>query len=194
MKHILDRAGVAFYQIARNSGAEVKSMSILSIIEFPDPRLRTRAEPVKHFDPQLKQFVSDLFETMYDANGVGLAATQVNVHQRVLVADMSEDRKQPLALINAEILDQEGSQVYQEGCLSFPGLYADVTRAMKVKVKAQDVNGKVIIVEAEGPLAVCIQHEMDHLEGKVFVDYLSSLKRSLLLKRLDKQRKQAAGA
>jgi peptide deformylase len=194
MKHILDRAGVAFYQIARNFGAEVKSMSILSIIEFPDPRLRTRAEPVKHFDPQLKQFVSDLFETMYDANGVGLAATQVNVHQRVLVADMSEDRKQPLALINAEILDQEGSQVYQEGCLSFPGLYADVTRAMKVKVKAQDVNGKVIIVEAEGPLAVCIQHEMDHLEGKVFVDYLSSLKRSLLLKRLDKQRKQAAGA
>lgn len=194
MKHILDRAGVVFYQIARNFGAEVKFMSVLSIIEFPDPRLRTRAEPVKDFDSQLKQFVSDLFETMYDANGVGLAATQVNVHQRVLVADMSEDRKQPLALINAEILDKEGSQVYQEGCLSFPGLYADVTRAMTVKVKAQDVNGKEIIVEAEGPLAVCIQHEMDHLEGKVFVDYLSSLKRSLLLKRLDKQRKQAASA
>ena len=194
MKHILDRAGVVFYQIARNFGAEVKFMSVLSIIEFPDPRLRTRAEPVKDFDSQLKQFVSDLFETMYDANGVGLAATQVNVHQRVLVADMSEDRKQPLALINAEILDKEGSQVYQEGCLSFPGLYADVTRAMTVKVKAQDVDGKEIIVEAEGPLAVCIQHEMDHLEGKVFVDYLSSLKRSLLLKRLDKQRKQAASA
>ena len=192
MMHILDRTGVAFYQIARNSGAEVKSMSVLSILEFPDPRLRTRAEPVRVFDAELKQFVADLFETMYAANGVGLAATQVNVHRRVLVADMSDDRKQPLALINAQILEKEGSQVYQEGCLSFPGLYADVTRALKVRVKAQDVDGKEVIVEAEGPLAVCIQHEMDHLEGKVFVDYLSSLKRALLLKRLDKQRKQAA--
>jgi len=116
------------------------------------------------------------------------------VHQRVLVADMSDDRKQPLALINAQILEKEGSQVYQEGCLSFPGLYADVTRALKVKVNAQDVAGNEIIVEAEGPLAVCIQHELDHLDGKVFVDYLSSLKRALLLKRLDKQRKQAASA
>ena len=169
-------------------------MSVLTIIEFPDQRLRTRAVPVDVFDARLKQFVADMFETMYEANGVGLAATQVDVHQRVLVADMSEDRKQPLALINAEILEKEGTQVYQEGCLSFPGLYADVTRALKVKVKAQDVDGKNIIVEAEGPLAVCIQHEMDHLEGKVFVDYLSSLKRSLLLKRMDKQRKQAASA
>jgi peptide deformylase len=107
---------------------------------------------------------------------------------------MSDDRKQPLALINAQILEKEGSQVYQEGCLSFPGLYADVTRALKVKVKAQDLDGNEIVVEAEGPLAVCIQHEMDHLDGKVFVDYLSSLKRALLLKRLDKQRKQAASA
>jgi peptide deformylase len=169
-------------------------MSVLPILEFPDPRLRTRAEPVRTFDAQLKQFVADLFETMYAANGVGLAATQVNVHQRVLVADMSDDRKQPLALVNAQILEKSGSQVYQEGCLSFPGLYADVTRALSVKVKAQDVDGNEIIVEAEGPLAVCIQHEMDHLEGKVFVDYLSSLKRTLLLKRLDKQRKQAASA
>jgi peptide deformylase len=169
-------------------------MSILSILEFPDPRLRTRAEPVRVFDARLKQLVTDLFETMYAANGVGLAATQVDVHQRVLVADMSDDRKQPLALINAQILEKDGSQVYQEGCLSFPGLYADVTRALKVKVKAQDVAGNEIIVEAEGPLAVCIQHELDHLDGKVFVDYLSSLKRALLLKRLDKQRKQAASA
>ena len=169
-------------------------MSVLPILEFPDPRLRTRAEPVHVFDANLRQFVADLFETMYAANGVGLAATQVNVHQRVLVADMSDDRKQPLALINARILEKEGAQVYQEGCLSFPGLYADVTRALKVKVQAQDVDGHEIIVEAEGPLAVCIQHEMDHLEGKVFVDYLSSLKRALLLKRLDKQRKQAATA
>jgi peptide deformylase len=194
MRNILDRVGVVFYQAARIFGAEVKFMSVLSILEFPDPRLRTRAEPVDVFDAQLRQFVTDMFETMYDANGVGLAATQVNVHRRVLVADMSDDRKQPLALINAQILEKEGSQVYQEGCLSFPGLYADVTRALKVKVKAQDVDGNEIIVEAEGPLAVCIQHEMDHLDGKVFVDYLSSLKRALLLKRLDKQRKQAAGA
>ena len=169
-------------------------MSILSILEFPDPRLRHRAAPVSVFDPQLKQLVVDLFETMYGANGVGLAATQVNVHQRVLVADMSEGRNQPLALINAQILEKDGSQVYQEGCLSFPGLYADITRALRVKVKAQDVDGKEIVIEAEGPLAVCIQHEMDHLEGKVFVDYLSPLRRSLLLKRLDKQRKQAASA
>jgi len=169
-------------------------MSLLTIIEFPDPRLRTRAEPVTVFDAELKQFVADLFETMYDSNGVGLAATQVNVHKRVLVTDMSDDRNEPLALINAQILEKEGSQVYQEGCLSFPGLYADVTRALKIKVRAQNTDGEEIIVEAEGPLAVCVQHEMDHLEGKVFVDYLSSLKRNLLLKRLEKARKQAATA
>ncbi len=169
-------------------------MAVLPLSEFPDPRLRTRAAPVRVFDAALRQLVEDMYETMYAANGVGLSGTQVNVHQRVLVADMSDDRKQPLALINAEILEKQGSQVYQEGCLSFPGLYADVTRALKIRVKAQDVAGKEIVVEAEGPLAVCIQHEMDHLDGKVFVDYLSSLKRSLLLKRLDKQRKQAVGA
>jgi peptide deformylase len=194
MRNILDRAGVVFYQAARIFGAEVKPMSLLTIIEFPDPRLRTRAEPVTVFDAELKQFVADLFETMYDANGVGLAATQVNVHKRVLVTDMSDDRNEPLALINPQILEKAGSQVYQEGCLSFPGLYADVTRARTVKVKAQNVRGEEIIVEVEGPLAVCIQHEMDHLEGKVFVDYLSSLKRNLLLKRLEKARKQAATA
>jgi peptide deformylase len=169
-------------------------MSVLSILEFPDPRLRTRAEPVTVFDAKLKQFVADMFETMYAANGVGLAATQVNVHQRVLVTDMSEGRTEPLALINAQILEKEGSQVYQEGCLSFPGLYADVTRALKVKVKAYDADGNEITVDAEGPLAVCIQHEIDHLDGKVFVDYLSPLKRGMLLKRLDKARKQAASA
>lgn len=186
---------VEFYQFARTFGAEVKFfMSILTIIEFPDPGLRTRAETVTVFDAPLKQFVADMFETMYAANGVGLAATQVSVLQRVLVADMSDEGNQPLALINAQIIEKEGAQVYQEGCLSFPGLYADVTRALRVKVKAHDVDGKEIVVEAEGPLAVCIQHEMDHLEGKVFVDYLSPLKRSLLLKRLEKQRRQAATA
>ncbi|PWK92403.1 peptide deformylase [Fulvimonas soli] len=169
-------------------------MSVLSILEFPDPRLRTRAAPVTAFDGGLKQLVADLFETMYAANGVGLAATQVNVHQHVLVIDMSEERNRPLVLINAEILEKDGAQVYQEGCLSFPGIYADVTRALKVKVRAQDVDGKEFTYEAEGPLAVAIQHEMDHLAGKVFVDYLSPLKRSLLLKRMEKQRKQAASA
>jgi peptide deformylase len=169
-------------------------MSILSILEFPDPRLRSRAAVVSIFDAPLKQLVTDMFQTMYAANGVGLAATQVNVHQRILVADMSDNHKQPLALINPQILEKDGSQVYQEGCLSFPGLYADVTRALKVKVRAQDIGGNEIVLEAEGPLAVCIQHEIDHLDGKVFVDYLSPLKRTLLLKRLDKQRKQAASA
>ncbi|WP_329742051.1 peptide deformylase [Dyella sp. A6] len=167
-------------------------MSVLTILEFPDPRLRTKAAPVTAFDDALKQFVADMFETMYAANGVGLAATQVNVHQQVLVIDMSEERDQPLVLINAEIVEKEGAQVYQEGCLSFPGLYADVTRALKVKVKAQDVDGQPFTYEAEGPLAVAVQHEMDHLAGKVFVDYLSSLKRSMLLKRLEKQRKASA--
>lgn len=169
-------------------------MSILTILEFPDPRLRTKAAPVTAFDATLKQLIDDMFETMYAANGVGLAATQVNVHQRVLVADMSEDRNQPLALINPEILEKEGTQVYQEGCLSFPGIFADVTRALKVKVRSQDIEGKTFELEVEGPLAVCIQHEMDHLAGKVFVDYLSPLKRSILLKRMEKQRKQAATA
>ncbi|UPG94770.1 peptide deformylase [Luteibacter aegosomatissinici] len=167
-------------------------MSTLTILEFPDPRLRTVAAPVTVFDAELKQFVADMYETMYAANGVGLAATQVNVHKRVLVTDMSEGRDEPLTLINAEILEKDGQQVYQEGCLSFPGIYADVTRALKVKVKANDVDGNEIIVEAEGPLAVCIQHEMDHLAGKVFVDYLSTLKRSMLLKRMEKQRKASA--
>ncbi|MFC3652802.1 peptide deformylase [Dyella humi] len=169
-------------------------MSILTILEFPDPRLRTKAAPVTAFDATLKQLIDDMFETMYAANGVGLAATQVNVHQRVLVADMSEERNQPLALINPEILEKEGTQVYQEGCLSFPGIFADVTRALKVKVRSQDIEGKTFELEVEGPLAVCIQHEMDHLAGKVFVDYLSPLKRSILLKRMEKQRKQAATA
>lgn len=169
-------------------------MSVLNIIEFPDPRLRVRAEPVTRFDAELRQFVADMFETMYAANGVGLAATQVAVNRQVLVADMSEERNQPLALVNPEILEKAGSQVYQEGCLSFPGIFADVTRALKIKVKAQDADGKEILMDIEGPLAVCIQHEMDHLAGKVFVDHLSPLKRSMLLKRMEKQRKQAASA
>jgi peptide deformylase len=170
------------------------TVSALTIIEFPDPRLRTVAQPVERFDDELRQFVDDMYETMYSANGVGLAATQVNVHKRVLVADMSEGRDEPLVLINPELLEKEGEQVYQEGCLSFPGAYADVTRALRVKVRAQDVTGKEFILDLEGALAVCIQHEMDHLLGKVFVDYLSPLKRTMLLKRLEKSRRQSASA
>ena len=169
-------------------------MSRLSILEFPDPRLRLHAAVVTVFDARLKQLGADLLETMYAARGVGLAAIQVNVQQRVLVADMSDDRTQPLILVNARVVEKSGSQVYQEGCLSFPGMFADVTRALSIKVAAQDTHGKDITLEVEGPLAVCIQHEIDHLDGKMFVDYLSSLKRSLLLKRLDKQRRQAASA
>lgn len=167
-------------------------MAKLNILEYPDPRLRTKAQPVSVFDAELKQLVADMFETMYAAPGVGLAATQVNVHRQVLVADMSENSDQPLALVNPRLLRKEGVQVYQEGCLSFPGIYADVERALKVEVAAQDADGKDLTLDLEGPLAVCIQHEMDHLAGKVFVDHLSPLKRSLLLKRLEKKRRQSA--
>jgi peptide deformylase len=167
-------------------------MALLPILEFPDPRLRTKAQPVTVFDAPLKQLVADMFETMYAAPGVGLAATQVDVHRQLLVIDMSEERSEPHVLINPRILEQGGEQVYQEGCLSFPGIYADVERALRVKVAAQDAEGKPFELDVEGPLAVCIQHEMDHLVGKVFVDYLSPLKRSLLLKRMDKKRRQSA--
>ena len=169
-------------------------MSVLSILEFPDPRLRLHAAPVQVFDAQLKKLGADMLETMYAANGGGLAAIQVNVQQRVLVADMSEERNQPLVLVNAEVVERHGSQVYQEGCLSFPGIYANVTRALGVTVTALDLDGKALRLELEGPLAVCIQHEIDHLDGKMFVDYLAPLKRAMLLKRLDKQRRQAASA
>ncbi|RYD16272.1 MAG: peptide deformylase [Lysobacteraceae bacterium] len=167
-------------------------MALLPILEFPDPRLRTKAAPVTVFDTELEQLVSNMFETMYEAPGVGLAATQVDVHRQVLVMDMSEERSESHVLINPRILEKSGEQVYQEGCLSFPGIYADVERALRVKVAAQRVDGTPFELDVEGPLAVCIQHEMDHLVGKVFVDYLSPLKRSLLLKRMEKKRRQSA--
>ncbi|MEO8747869.1 MAG: peptide deformylase [Rhodanobacter sp.] len=169
-------------------------MSILSILEFPDSRLRLRAAPVRIFDARLRQLGENMLETMYAANGVGLAGIQVNVQQRILVADMSDERTRPLVLVNAEVVEQHGSQVYQEGCLSFPGMFANVTRALDVTIKAQDTSGKAFQIELDGPLAVCVQHEIDHLDGKMFIDYLSPLKRALLLKRLDKQRRQAASA
>jgi peptide deformylase len=167
-------------------------MARLPIIEFPDPRLRTVARPVKEVDTRIRQLIDDMFETMYAAPGIGLAATQVDVHERLLVLDVSEEKTHPLVFINPEILDSEGSQVYQEGCLSVPGIYADVKRAEKIRVRALDRDGQAFDIEADGLLAVCIQHEMDHLAGKVFVDYLSPLKRELVRKKLAKQRREDA--
>ena len=164
-------------------------MARLPIIEFPDPRLRTVARPVKEVDTRIRQLIDDMFETMYAAPGIGLAATQVDVHERLLVLDVSEDKTAPLVFINPEILESTGSQVYQEGCLSVPGIFAEVKRAERIAVKALDRDGQEFELEAEGLLAVCIQHEMDHLAGKVFVDYLSPLKRELVRKKLAKQRR-----
>ena len=161
-------------------------MAKLSILEFPDQRLRTVARPVEAFDATLSRLIDDMFETMYAAPGIGLAATQVDVHRRLIVLDVSEDKSRPLVFINPEILRAEGHQVYQEGCLSVPGIYADVTRAANVRVRAQDRTGAAFELEADGLLAVCIQHEMDPLAGKVFVDYLSPLKREQVRKKLAK--------
>ena len=162
-------------------------MAKLPILEFPDPRLRTIAKPVDKVDAELSRLIDDMFETMYAAPGIGLAATQVDVHRRLLVLDVSEDNSRPMVFINPEILSAEGHQVYQEGCLSVPGIYADVTRANSVRVRALDRNGTEFELAADGLLAVCIQHEMDHLAGKVFVDYLSPLKREQVRKKLAKQ-------
>ena len=166
-------------------------MAQLDILEFPDPRLRLKAHPVETFDAQLAKLADNMLETMYAAPGIGLAATQVNVQQRLLVTDVSENHDAPLVLVNPELLETRGVEVCQEGCLSFPGIYADVQRKDWVHVKAQDVTGKTFEIETDGLLAVCIQHEMDHLVGKVFVDYLSPLKRTLLLRKLEKQRRHA---
>jgi len=169
-------------------------MSQLTILEYPDPRLRTKAQPVVVFDAPLQTLIDAMFETMYAAPGIGLAATQVNVHKQLLVLDVSEQKDQPLVLINPRIVAQDGSQTYQEGCLSVPGIYADVDRADRIAVEALDRNGRPLHFEAEGLLAVCIQHEMDHLIGKLFVDYLSPLKRDLVRRKLEKQRRSAAQA
>ena len=171
-------------------------MAVLDILEFPDPRLRTVAEPVTEVTAQTRALIDDMFETMYAAPGIGLAATQVDVHERLLVLDVSEDRSAPMVFINPEILESEGSIKADEGCLSVPEIYEAVERAEKIKVKALDRDGQEFELEAEGLLAVCIQHEMDHLEGKLFVDYLSMLKRSRLKKKLakDRKRNQEAGS
>jgi peptide deformylase len=169
-------------------------MALLNILEFPDPRLRTRAAPVTRFDAAFAQLVDDMFETMYAAPGIGLAATQVDYHQRLIVIDVSQEKDQPLVLINPVILARDGVSEFEEGCLSVPGYFDEVERAAKVRVRAQDRDGQVFELEAEGLLAVCIQHEMDHLEGKLFVDYLSELKRTRVRKKLEKDRRERATA
>lgn len=167
-------------------------MAVRTILEFPNPRLRTRAQPVTRFDAALSVLIEDLLETMYAAPGIGLAATQVDVHLRVLVIDISEERNQPLVLVNPEILAREGEAVGEEGCLSVPGIFDEVKRASNIRVRWQSRTGEVSEQDYDGTLAVCIQHEMDHLEGKLFVDYLSDLKRERIRKKLAKERKERA--
>lgn len=166
-------------------------MAIRSILHFPDPRLRQIAEPVVEVNDEIRTLVNDMTETMYDAPGIGLAATQIDVHKRIIVMDISPDRSSLLVLINPEIELGEGKQKMEEGCLSVPGIYEKVTRFEKIKVKALDKDGKPFELEAEDLLAVCVQHEIDHLDGKVFVDYLSPLKQQRIDKKLQKQQRLA---
>ncbi len=169
-------------------------MAQLPILEFPDPRLRTKARAVVEadFTPAFQQLIDDMFETMYQAPGIGLAASQVDTHLRFMVIDVSEDKNEPRVFINPEITSHEGSQVHQEGCLSVPGIYADVSRHDRITVRALDRHGQPYELAADGLLAVCIQHEMDHLDGRLFVDYLSPLKREMVKRRLAKNRRANA--
>ena len=162
-------------------------MALLPILKFPDPRLRTKAKPVSKVTPEISRLVDDMLETMYEAPGIGLAASQVDVHQRIIVIDVSEAKDEPLTLINPTLSNFDGEQQQDEGCLSVPGFYEPVDRAAKIHLAALDQYGKPYELDAEGLLAVCIQHECDHLEGKLFVDYLSNLKRQRIRKKLVKQ-------
>lgn len=164
-------------------------MARLTILRYPDQRLRRKAEPVEEVTDDIRQLAEDMLETMYDAPGIGLAATQVNVAKRVLVIDVSEDRSDPRVFINPEIVDQSGEEIMEEGCLSVPGIFAEVKRADWVRVRALNEKGESFEQEADGLLAVCIQHEIDHLNGKLFVDYLSEVKRRMVRKRLEKERR-----
>ncbi|MCO7226569.1 peptide deformylase [Pleionea sp. CnH1-48] len=164
-------------------------MAILEILEYPDPRLRTKAKPITQFDDALQAKIDDMFETMYQASGIGLAATQVDIHEQLIVMDLSEEKNDPLVLINLKITEKRGFEELDEGCLSFPGVYAKVQRANEVTIEAQDRQGQTFTLDASGLKAVCIQHEMDHLEGKLFVDYLSPLKRDRIRKKLKKLQK-----
>jgi len=164
-------------------------MPLLDILKFPDERLRTKAKPVDAVTDETRQLVDDMFETMYAAPGIGLAATQINVHQRIIVIDISREKDQPLCLINPVILAKEGVEHHEEGCLSVPGVYENVERADRIKVEALDRDGEKVKFDADELLAVCIQHEIDHLNGKLFVDYLSAMKRNRIKKKLEKQLK-----
>lgn len=168
-------------------------MALLPILEFPDPRLRKVASPITVFDVKLEVLIDDMLETMYDSQGIGLAATQIDVHKRLLVIDVSESKDSPLVLINPsfEIIEDELSE-YDEGCLSVPGFYETVSRPKGIKVQAQDRKGEKFEIEAEGILATCIQHEIDHLDGKLFVDYISALKRQRIRSKLEKEHKKSA--
>ncbi|MEO1903867.1 MAG: peptide deformylase [Methylococcales bacterium] len=161
-------------------------MSILTILEFPDERLRKVATPVEAIDSMRSRLIDDMFETMYESNGIGLAATQIDFHERIIVMDTSEEKDAPFCLVNPEILEQEGTEVSEEGCLSVPGFFEKVERAEKVVVSALNRDGDAFELSAEGMLAICIQHEMDHLSGKLFVDYLSPLKRQRIKKKMEK--------
>jgi peptide deformylase len=169
-------------------------MALRSILEYPDPRLRTRAQPVTQFDAALGTLIEDMLETMYAAPGIGLAATQVDVHKRLIVIDVSDERNAPLILINPEITEREGEAKTEEGCLSVPGIFDEVKRATRIRLRSHDRTGQVSEVEYSDLLAVCIQHELDHLEGKLFVDYLSQMKRERIRKKLEKERKERAAA
>ncbi len=166
-------------------------MSILDILHYPDPRLRNCAKPVEQFDDQLRELADNMLETMYHSSGIGLAATQVGEAKRVVVIDVSEERDQPQFLINPEILSREGEEVSEEGCLSVPSIYEKVSRAERIRFRAQDRNGDPVEMDAEGLLAVCIQHEIDHLNGKLFIDHLSGLKRQRIRKKLEKEARLA---
>jgi peptide deformylase len=168
-------------------------MALLPILEYPDPRLRTRAELVTLFDAGFQRLVDDMFETMYAAPGIGLAASQVNVHLRLVVIDVSSEHNEPLVFVNPEIIGRDGAAIVEEGCLSVPGIYDKVERAQTVRVRARDRHGEVFERDLDGLLAVCVQHEMDHLEGKLFVDYLSFLKRARIRKKLERERRERVG-
>ncbi|WP_165090235.1 peptide deformylase [Neisseria yangbaofengii] len=164
-------------------------MALLNILQYPDERLHTVAQPVAEIDGRIRTLVKDMFETMYESRGIGLAATQVDVHERVVVMDLTEDKSEPRVFINPVIIEKDGETTYEEGCLSVPGIYDTVTRAERVKVEALDEKGEKFTLEADGLLAICIQHELDHLMGKVFVEHLSQLKQNRIKTKLKKRQK-----
>ncbi|HDZ15767.1 MAG TPA: peptide deformylase [Methylophaga aminisulfidivorans] len=165
-------------------------MAILNILHFPDPKLRKKATPISEVTDEIRQLADNMLETMYEAPGIGLAANQVDVQKRIIVIDISEDRSEPFVLINPEVIKKQGEREYEEGCLSVPEAYESVIRADTIRVKAINREGEAMEFDAEGLLATCIQHEIDHLDGKLFVDYLSNLKRQRIKKRLEKHQKQ----